>query len=174
MIGYETERRLKTFLLTLGEGEQYIERYRLRLCSIKDFCPYSVFQRLDRDANERVSAYEILNFLKDNNVYSITERECSEFITYYDSNNDGKLTFKDFKQIVLPCEDNKLRKTVLKRKSARCGRWDFLPVDIEQGLATLIEKEIEFARRLDSYKHDLNSRYDFTPYAAFKSIDKLS
>lgn len=63
---------------------------------------------------------------------------------------------------------------MLQRKSARCGRWDFLPIEIEQGVATLIEKEIEFARRMDRNKADVNSRYDFTPYGAFKAIDKYN
>lgn len=96
MIGYETERRLKNFLLALGEGEQYIERFRLRLCSIADFSPYSIFQRIDRDANERITAYEIINFLRDNKIFTITERECSELIAYFNSNQDGKLTYKEF------------------------------------------------------------------------------
>ena len=66
MIGYETERRLKTLLVAIGEGEQILEKSRQRLCEIRDFAPDSAFQRLDRDGNYYISSYEILNFLRDN------------------------------------------------------------------------------------------------------------
>jgi Ca2+-binding EF-hand superfamily protein len=44
----------------------------------------------------------------------------------------------------LPCEDNFLRNTTLERPSHRVGTYDYLPRDIEIGLATVIEREIDF------------------------------
>lgn len=41
-------------------------------------------------------------------------------------------------------------------------------------MASIIEKEIELVRRLDTLKRDLEIRYDFSPYAAFKSLDRYN
>ncbi len=43
MIGFETERRLKNFLIAVGDGESNIERNRQRLCEIRDLAPHSLF-----------------------------------------------------------------------------------------------------------------------------------
>jgi Ca2+-binding EF-hand superfamily protein len=76
--------------------------------------------------------------------------------------------------MVLPCEDNLLRKITQERPSYRVSRYDFLPRDIENALASVIEKEIDLQRRLDLLKGDLDIRYDYSTYAAFKSVDKYS
>lgn len=95
MLGYETERRLKNLLLAISDGEQNLERLRQRLCQIYNFAPHNAFQRLDRDRNDRISSYEIQNFLRDNGVYSALESECYQLIKFFDSNDDGRLTFAE-------------------------------------------------------------------------------
>jgi len=96
MIGYETERRLKDLLIATGEGEQLIERQRERLGEIRDFATYDAFQRLDRDANERISGFEILNFLRENRVFGVSERECQQLVQFFDTDSDGRLTFDEY------------------------------------------------------------------------------
>ena len=54
------------------------------------------------------------------------------------------------------------------------GRYDYLPRDIEISLASVIEKELDLQRKLDILKGELEVRYDYSSYAAFKSIDKYS
>jgi hypothetical protein len=51
MLGYESERRLKNFLVAVGDGERALESSRQRLCSIRDFAPHSAFERIDRDVS---------------------------------------------------------------------------------------------------------------------------
>jgi Ca2+-binding EF-hand superfamily protein len=41
-------------------------------------------------------------------------------------------------------------------------------------VSAIIEREVELTRRLDLLKRDLEVRHDFTPFAAFKSIDRHS
>jgi hypothetical protein len=93
MLGYESEKRLKALLLAIGDGEGQLERSRQRLCEIRDFAPSAAFQRLDRDSNEYITSYEILNFLRDNRVYGVTESECYKLVKYFDSDEDGRLSF---------------------------------------------------------------------------------
>ena len=93
MLGYESEKRLKALLVAIGDGEQTLERTRQRLCEIRDFAPRAAFQRFDRDGNEYISSYELLNFLRDNRVYSVTEAECYRLVKFFDSDEDGRLSF---------------------------------------------------------------------------------
>jgi hypothetical protein len=51
--------------------------------------PYAAFTRIDRDFNGFISSLNILNFLRDNNVYHITEADCYYIIKFFDSDEDG-------------------------------------------------------------------------------------
>jgi len=76
--------------------------------------------------------------------------------------------------MLLPCEDNFLRNITIDRPSHRVGRWDFLPKDIEMGMAIVIEAEIDFQRVLELLKREVEMRFDFTPLAAYRSIDRYN
>ena len=76
--------------------------------------------------------------------------------------------------MLLPCEDNLLRKITQDRPSYRVSRYDYLPRDIENALTNVIEKELDLQRKLDILKRDLEVRYDYSSYAAFKSIDRYN
>ena len=76
--------------------------------------------------------------------------------------------------MVLPCEDNYLRNRTLDRPSRHVGRYDHLPRDIEIALAQVIEKEIDLQRRLEQLKREIESQYDYSPYAAFRSVDRYN
>ena len=67
-----------------------------------------------------------------------------------------------------------MRTITIDRPSHRVGRYDFLPRDIEMALATVIEKEIDLQRRLEALRRELESRYDYTPLAAFRSVDRYN
>lgn len=76
--------------------------------------------------------------------------------------------------MILPCEDNYLRNRTLDRPSRHVGRYDNLPRDIELALAAVIEKEVDFQRRLEALKRELECQYDYSPYAAFRSVDRYN
>ena len=95
MLGYESENRLKNLIVAVGEGEQGLEAARQHLCSIRDFAPHSAFQRFDRDANSFVSSGEILNFLRDQRNYSVSECETYKLVKFFDSDEDGRLSFQE-------------------------------------------------------------------------------
>jgi len=116
----------------------------------------------------------LLNFLRDSQITHIAEGELYQLVKFFDSDEDGRLSFQDFIQMILPCEDNQLRNITLTRPSHRIGRYDFLPRDIEMACAVVIEKEIDLQRRLEILKRELEIRFDYTPLAAFRSIDRYS
>ena len=95
MLGYESEKRFKNLLVAVGESENLIERARQRLCEIRDMHPHSIFQRLDRDMNDNITSYVLLNFLRDNKVYHSSEPECRSLLNYFDSDEDGRLSYHE-------------------------------------------------------------------------------
>jgi Ca2+-binding EF-hand superfamily protein len=172
MLSYETERRLKNYLTAIAEGELQIEGLRQRLAQICDFSPCMAFQRIDRDANESVTSCELYNFIRENCVHTISEGELYRLVKFFDNNEDGRLSYNEFEQILLPCEDNCLRRLAQDRRAYRVARYENLPLDIERSITAIIEREIELIRRLDLLKRELEVRFDFTPYASFKTIDR--
>ena len=155
MLGYESERRLKNLLVAVGEGERDLEAARQRLCEIRDFAPMSSFERFDRDMIGQISSFEILNFLRDNSVYHVSESEAFALVQFFDNNGNNKLSFQEFIQIVLPCENNILRNITLDRPARRVTRYDHLPRDIELSITNILEKEIDLQRRLEILKREL-------------------
>ena len=113
MLGHESERRLKEVLVAVSDGERDLESARQRLCAIRDFSPYSAFQRINRDLNEFVNSFELLNFLRDSQIAHVAEGELYQLVKFFDSDEDGRLSFQDFIQMILPCEDNRLRNITL-------------------------------------------------------------
>ena len=144
MLGYESERRLRDLLMTISDGEREIEFSRQRLCNIRDFSPHAAFQRIGRDLTDFLTPLELLMFLNDNQVHHVSEQELQQLLRFFDSDEDGRLSYQDFLQIVLPCEDNVLRSIAAERPSHRVGRFDFLPRDIEQALSETLEREIDY------------------------------
>ena len=171
MLGYATERILKDFLVAVGSGERQLEGARAGLCRIRDFAPRAAFERMDRNASGNVSSREFVDFLRSQSVYHVTESEAYQLVSFFDNNGNGSLSLDEFTQMFLPCEDNYLRSEVNCRYSARVGRYDSLPRDIESAITRVIEQEIDLQRRLEGIKGELERSYDYSPYAAFRSID---
>ena len=65
------------------------------MCLIRDFAPYSAFMRMDRDANESLTPKELLAFFRDNREFTITINDCYDLLAYFDSDDDGRLSFSE-------------------------------------------------------------------------------
>ena len=111
MLGYDSTRLLKTAMESISEVEMVVECHRQALCSIPAFAPYSAFCRIDRSARECIEASDIAAFLKDNGS-TVTIGDCARLVRFFDSDEDGILSYSDFIQIVLPCDDNLMRAQV--------------------------------------------------------------
>lgn len=174
MLGYVSESKLKNLLVAVGDGERDLEAARQRLCNIRDFALAAAFERIDRDATGTITSIELVNFLRDNGVAHISEGEAYNLICFFDSDGNKRLSFQEFIQILLPCEDNVLRNITIDRPSVRVGRFDRLPVDIEHAITAVLEKEVNLARRVEGLKRDLELGLDYTAVAAFRSVDRYN
>ena len=92
---------------------------------------------------------------------------------FFDSNSNRQLDATEFSHIILPCEDNDVRKVILDRnqENARVGKNQRLSVAIENGLTKILQGEISLQRTLEKLKQDLAYHVDYTPAAAFRTID---
>lgn len=91
----------------------------------------------------------------------MTDSEAFNLIKFFDSDGNSKLSFEEFTQCLLPCEDNVLRNITLERPSIRVGRFDRIPKEIELGMTDIIVKEVELARRCEVLRRDLELCPDY-------------
>ena len=99
MLSIETEARVVKLFINLFEGEKSVELCRENLAIQRDFDAYQIFQRVDRERKNYIDEYNLVDFLKNNSIYC-TNTEARLILSFYDSNNDGKVTFRDFYTIM--------------------------------------------------------------------------
>lgn len=172
VLGYASENKLKNLLIALADGERDIEISRQKLARFNDFTLLSAFERIDRNMATTITSSDILKFLHDNSTFTVTDAEVFNLVRYFENDLTYKLSYKEFSQLLLPCEDTILRNDVLSRKSyTRVGRHQSLASYIESTIVEIIVKEIQLTRELETLKRNLELNYDYTAAAAFRSID---
>lgn len=171
MLGLEAQRRLKNFFNAVADGERSLEAARSRLCNIPDFAPRAAFSRIDRNASGSVSNLEICQFLRDNGIFHVSELEAQNLVDFFDGDSSRSLSFDEWVQMMLPCEDNFLRDRTMARFAPALLRHEVLPRDIEMAMCDVIEKEIALQRSLESLKVDLAGCLEYSPSSAFATVD---
>lgn len=71
----------------------------------------------------------------------------------------------------MPCEDNVLRNVTLDRSHKAIEKLDILPGDIAEGITHILEKEIEFAKKLEQLKRDVCA-CEPVPLTSYKLMDR--
>ena len=74
-------------------------------------------------------------------------------------------------EVLLPCDDLYMRSVITQRPSYDCPRGQNLSFTIEKQLALLLKKEVEFHLHIESSKHALKRRLDWSAMRAFNTID---
>jgi Ca2+-binding EF-hand superfamily protein len=133
--------------------------------------PYTLFQRLDRNEDSFVTSVDILNFLRDNGIHNITEADCYYLVKFFDSDEDGRLNYPDFMQMVLPCDNPQLRAAATQRPNQYISQFDYLTLDVERDLTKLIMSEIELHRKSEKLKQQLESALDYSEDAVYGTVD---
>ena len=172
MLSVETQYKLRELFQTLGNYELSIEALRQHLASLPEFEPYSAFLRLDRSCSKCIRAQDILMFLQENNGAQYHQKDCEFIINYFDIDKDGALSYAEFLQMVLPCDNLVLRSEASQRQTGlynpMAGR---LSQVVERGLCDFIEREIILHLKIESIKNQLLMRFDWNPNVAFQSCD---
>jgi Ca2+-binding EF-hand superfamily protein len=174
VLSEKTQKALKAILLCISKREQQLEILRQFLCANENFEPYSAFCRLDRNEDGFVVPMDLVNFMRENGVMGMTEADFYYVIKFFDSDEDGKLNYPDFLQIVLPCTNPKIRAMTTQRSMGDCRPSDFLTLDVEQDLSRLLKMEATLHSESEDLKERFESHMDYTPAGAYAAIDNSS
>lgn len=148
----ETESQVCRLLLTFAEGERTVEISRQVLSDNFDFDAYQVFSYLDPERKNRVSADNIVNYLRSKGVCA-SPREADLLVLFYDQDCDGLLSYCEFLNLVVSQKSN--------RKNKNFSAGSELPFNVDYSLQKLLEKEINLSRDIISLLTTLRCRCDF-------------
>lgn len=153
--------------------ERKVEITRQVLAENPQFEPYSAFKRLDFDNNGYLTPFELLAFLEDNNI-RISDAENRSFFQTFDTDRDGRISYTEFLAIVLPQEQEALKRRVLNREAYPRMSRPRLPYDVEYSLARLFEEELRYFRSAADDRIQLINSIDFSALNCFKALDDNS
>lgn len=149
-----------------------MESARLDLAEHYSFESVVGFNRIDVDYIGELDPSDIKAFCEDNGI-KCSLNEAARLIDQYDENGNGRLSYAEFCQLILPSTNDHLRSVVKSREAEyRYIKSAFLSKPVEKALATLFQKEVEYQRSIEEVRIELNGRSDFNAQKCFESIDK--
>ncbi len=171
MLSYETKLKLKDLFVAIAEEEIGIEKQRKTMAAMRDFEPYASFQRIDRDGTGKLTATKICQFVRENGMREFTREDCVYIVKYFATKSKTRLSYHDFLQIILPCDDAFMRAAVTQRPTYPLRRDEFLSRRVEKALTHLFTKEMKYHLKIENMKYKLENEYDFPVSSAFKAVD---
>jgi Ca2+-binding EF-hand superfamily protein len=169
MLSVTTEYKLASVLQAVSNGEKDIEISRQVLAERSAFEPYTAFKRITRLATGSLSVYQVVDFLRENDFH-VLEKDVRNVFRQYSTSTDGRLSYTDFLEVVLPKTNSVLRTIATQRDSYYVADHEILPYEVELGLAKIFDKEVNLSRKVELLKEDLVSRYDFNLRAAYEAV----
>ena len=104
MLKDQTQRLFADYLHQIGITEEDIEATRNVLCEDPNFSPMQMFNDIDK-TRLGISLYDLDDFVKYMRG-SVPLHELEFVIQYYDEDNDGRLSYDEFLNFVLPATNN--------------------------------------------------------------------
>jgi len=169
MIGLTTEYKLANLLNALSNGEKDIEISRQVLAERSAFEPYTAFKRLTRLATGSLTVYQVVDFLRENSFH-VLEKDVRNVFRLYSTSADGRLSYTDFLEVVLPRTNSVLRTICTQRDSYYVADDEVLLYEVEHGLAKIFDKEVALSRKVELLKEDLVSRHDFSLRGTYEAL----
>lgn len=69
----------------------------------------------------------------------ITEVDCEIVVNYFSCGQSGRMELQDFVQMILPCDNSKLRKKIDKKPKYLVAKDELIDREVEAELIKLIE-----------------------------------
>ena len=160
MLSRNIQSKLSEIIMTLAEEERNVEISRQVLTENKDYNSYQIFCFLDIDKKNKINYLDILNFLKNKNIFC-TDNEVKLLLLFYDDDLDTNLNFNEFINLI---ESKSSPKKEYKENN------EPLSFSIEYSLTKLLEKEILYSRKIISLFEDIKGFSDFNIHNIFHYI----
>ena len=130
------------------------------------------FNRIDIDDIGELDASDIKHYLDEKGT-PWTLDEAALLIHQYDEDNNGRLCYSEFCNLILPSTNDHLRAVAKSREAEyRYIKSAYLSLPVDNALAKLLAKELDYQRAIDEIKRELNGRFDFNVKRLFETIDK--
>ena len=167
---------LLNYFSSMKDFNNKIENIRMQLCEQTNFNPFKLFIYLDSDRNGFITTKIINKFLEEKKYYYDDEIiRC--LIQTYDKDRDYCLNFQEFLNIILPINNNSLKKKLLllpkeKQDKQNTNINNIISNEINLTFCKLLKEELDFIKdSLNLIKKIYNSP-KFTTYDVFIDIVK--
>ena len=100
----------------ISSNEAQIESLRQTLGGVREFEPRRLFDQLDKTNSRKISANDLLSYMKSYFISEITNQISKAIILEYDQDGDSRLSYDEFLNLVLPASSPQMRDYVLYKK----------------------------------------------------------
>ena len=167
---------LLNYFSSMKDFNNKIDNIRMQLCEQTNFNPFKLFAYLNSDRNGFITTKIINKFLEEKKYYYDDEIiRC--LIQIYDKDRDYCLNFQEFLNIILPINNNSLKKKLLllpkeKQDKQNTNINNIISNEINLTFCKLLKEELDFIKdSLNLIKKIYNSP-KFTTYDVFIDIVK--
>ena len=101
--------------------------------------------------------------------YSV--RDCQLVVKYFDVDLDNALNYTEFMQMILPCDNLRLRSEASQREPKRQSNTGRLEMHLESLLVEFMERELSLHTYMENLKGLLQQRHDWNIVDVFNAID---
>ena len=156
MLSESTSTLLAELFSSIAEYENMVELARKELSDHDGFEPYAAFSRIGGFYEGEINESDIANFCNQVAI-KCDLHDAALLISQYDENGNGKLSFHEFSSLVLPATNATLRAMAISRDySGMVPKTPYMDKTLEHALALVFIREVEYQRKVQEIKHELN------------------
>ena len=165
MLTNETEKLIIKFLLEIAKKEKEVEINRQILAQNSNFDIFQLFSYMDREKKNYIDTFNIMDFFHRNAIYP--NKIIIDFlILLYDDDNDNKLSYTEFLNMILSQNNISLRKSTREKIGSFNNKND-ISFEIEHCVLKLLEKEVDFIVSVNKIIFEIKEKKDFNLHNIF-------
>ena len=165
MFSHETQKLIIKLLLLISKKEKEVEINRQILAQNPYFDIYQLFYFMDREKKNYIDTFNIMDFFHRNAVYP-NKLEVDFIILLYDEDEDNKLSYSEFLNMIISQKNICLRK-ITRERIGYSNNKNNIPYEVDHCLLKLLEKEIDFIRSISNIIKEIKEKKDFNIHNIF-------
>ncbi len=165
MFSYETQKLIIKLLLLISKKEKEVEINRQILAQNPYFDIYQLFCFMDREKKNYIDTFNIMDFFHRNAVYP-NKLEVDFIILSHDEDEDNKLSYSEFLNMIISQKNICLRK-ITRERIGYSNNKNNIPYEVDHCLLILLEKEIDFIRSISNIIKEIKEKKDFNIHNIF-------